>query len=178
MRRPILKYGLIGGTLMIALTFVLAALFKSGFVNIANGEYYGYAGMLIALTMVFFGIREYRSDQGHVTFWKAFQIGASITGIAAVMYFLGGELYNLIDPSFGPDTVAQYAAYQVDLLRSKGAAETEIEALRQQMSQFIEMYKNPLVRFGVALIEFVPVGIIVTVISALILRRPSREAAS
>jgi hypothetical protein len=33
------------------------------------------------------------------------------------------------------------------------------------------MYKNPIIRFGITLIEVLPVGIIITLISAALLRR-------
>ena len=176
MKKTIIKFGLVGGVLMIGLVFLIATLCEREIVTLDRAELFGYAGMLIALTMVFFGIRQYRQEHGSITFWKGCQIGLGISAIAAVMYFIGGEIYNLINPEFGPAFMAKYAEYQVELMKAKGAAEPEIEAMRQQMNTFLEMYKNPLVRFGVALIEFLPVGIIVTLVCSLLLRRTSPEA--
>ena len=177
MKQTVIKYGLTAGAIVIASVFVIGTLYQRDLINIRHGEYIGYTGMLVSLTMVFLGIRSYREQHngGSISFLKAMQIGLLISAIAAVMYFLGGELYNIWDPEFGPKMLRNYTEYQLGLMQTKGAAAAEIDAMSKQMGEFVEMYKNPLVRFGVSLIEFVPVGLIVTVVSSLILRRALEE---
>ncbi len=75
MKKTIIKFGLVGGVLMIGLVFLIATLCEREIVTLDRAELFGYAGMLIALTMVFFGIRQYRQEHGSITFWKGCQIG-------------------------------------------------------------------------------------------------------
>lgn len=43
--------------------------------------------------------------------------------------------------------------------------------MRIEMENFYELYKNPLIRFGVTLTEILPVGLVLTLLSAAILRK-------
>jgi type II secretory pathway pseudopilin PulG len=47
----------------------------------------------------------------------------------------------------------------------------EIDAKTQQMADFMKMYENPAVRFGFTILEVLPVGILVSLITAALLRR-------
>lgn len=64
-----------------------------------------------------------------------------------------------------------YTEHYINKLKEKGASQDEIDRTTAQMVALREMYKNPLVRFGMTLAEILPVGIIVTLLSAAILRR-------
>ena len=57
------------------------------------------------------------------------------------------------------------------LILGIGASDAEIETARVEAEQFMEMYKKFPVRFAFSLIEILPVGIIVTFISAALLRK-------
>ena len=59
----------------------------------------------------------------------------------------------------------QYSAHYIEQLKAKGASDAEIAETQKQMDQFGELYKNFFVRFGMTLIEILPVGIVVTLIS-------------
>ena len=56
-------------------------------------------------------------------------------------------------------------------MRKDGTPEAEIEKTQKEMTEFGEMYKNPLIRFPMTMLEILPVGVIVTLISAALLRR-------
>jgi hypothetical protein len=99
---------------------------------------------------------------------KGLQVGILITLISAVCYGLSWEAYYRTS---GHDFMQQYSAKQIEQMRAKGAPEAEVSETQKQMDQFGEMYKNFFFRFGMTLIEILPVGVIVTLISAALLRK-------
>jgi hypothetical protein len=173
MKKIILTYGLIGGVLSMIFTFLIATLCDRNMIAFDKAELVGYASMVIALSMVFFGIKSYRDNYGSgtITFWRGVQIGILITCIGSVMYIAGAELYNAINPEFGPKVMEKYKEYETSKLGQKGASQAEIDATVQQMTEMAKMMDNPIVRFGIYLIEIFPVGVILTFLSAALLRK-------
>jgi hypothetical protein len=173
MKKIILTYGLIGGALSMIFTFLIATLCDRDMIAFDKAELVGYASMVIALSMIFFGIKSYRDNygSGRITFWRGVQIGILITCIGSVMYIAGAELYTAINPGFGPKVMEKYTEYETRKLGRKGASQAEIDATVQQMTEMGKMMENPLVRFGIYLIEIFPVGVIITFLSAALLRR-------
>jgi hypothetical protein len=148
------------------------------------GELIGYASMIVALSMIFFGIKSYRDDyhSGTVTFGKGVQIGLLITAIATVMYAGSWEIALKTQPKLG-NYMADYTANYLEKMKAQGASEAEVQKQAEEMAVWNERYKNPLIRFGMVMMEILPVGIIITLLSAAILRRkealaPQRAAAS
>ena len=76
-------------------------------------------------------------------------------------------VYFTINPGFAD----QYAAYAIDRARASGATEPAITDLRQQMARFKVMLDNPLYSAALTLIEPLPVGLLVTLVSAALLRK-------
>lgn len=169
MTKIILVFGLISGVVAGLLMWLLMGFVNTGAINFDNGMIWGYATMIIALSMVFFGIKAYRDNHGgQITFLKGLQIGVLISVISAVCYAVSWELYY---PKVGDEFMQKYTAYYLDKMRTEGASDAEIETARVEGEQFMEMYKNFFVRFGFSLIEILPVGVIVTLVSAGLLRR-------
>ena len=173
MGKVAIRFGLFAGAVMIGLIFLEGALVERELFPIAWMEVTGYASMLIALSMVFFGIKSYRDNQGKgiVTFWKGVQIGVMISLIASVLYFVGGELYNAVNPGFFPKIMERSIEQKTNDMKSKGAPEEEIATMKEDIAKFVTMFKNPLIRFAVFVMEMFPIGVIVTLISAALLRR-------
>lgn len=173
MKKTVLTFGLIGGVLAIMFTFLIATLCDRDMIAFDKAELVGYASMVIALSMIFFGIKSFRDNYGNgtITFWKGLQIGILITSIGSVMYIAGAELYTVLNPAFGPRVMEKYKEYETNKLAKKGAPQAEIEATVQQMTEMEKMMDNPFVRFGIYLIEIFPVGVIITFLSAALLRR-------
>jgi hypothetical protein len=65
----------------------------------------------------------------------------------------------------------QYAAMSMTKARAGGASPVEIQKLTDRMSQIKEIYKNPFLRFGLTLLEILPVGLVIALISAGILKK-------
>jgi hypothetical protein len=87
------------------------------------------------------------------------------------LYAAGWETFLAVYPGVKTGFVDDYTEHYIGKLKEKGAAAAEIEQVSTEMASMKEMYKNPLLRFGFTLIEILPVGIIVTLLSAAILRR-------
>jgi hypothetical protein len=173
MRKIVIVYGLISGAVVVFLMLMLVSFVNKGSVNFDNAEYFGYGSMIIALSMVFFGIKSYRESRsnGSVTFFKGVQIGLLITLIASVMYAGGWEAYLQLNPGLRDEFIQKYIGHQAGKMKESGAPQAEIDQFLSQMNTMAELYKNPVVRFGMTLMEIVPVGLIVTLLSAALLRK-------
>lgn len=167
MKKIVLIYGLIAGFITVAMFFVTH---PTGEIDFENGMLVGYATMVIAFSLIFFGVKNYRDNHlaGMITFGKAFKIGILVTLVASVVYALGWEVYfNVLGQNF----MEEYSKFYIDQLAKEGATAQELEAARLQMQSTSEMYKNPLIRFAMTLMEIVPVGLVVTLICAALLRK-------
>jgi hypothetical protein len=170
MKKIIITYGLIGGVIVAVIMVTTQPLLEKGIINFDNGMLVGYASMVIALSMVFFGIKTYRDQHlnGTITFWNAFKVGILITAIACLMYAITWEFYyNLAAPDF----TQKYTEHYLTKMAAEGASTSEIEAMKKEMADFNVMYQNPLIRFAITVTEILPVGLIITLISAALLRK-------
>ena len=169
MKKIVLTFGLISGAIAAGLMWLMMALWKAGAVNLDNGEWFGYATMIVSLSMVFFGIKSYRDNNGGaIGFWKGVQVGLLITLISALCYGLSWEIYyQTSSGSF----IEEYSAHYLEKMRAGGAPADQIEQAAKQMADFAQMYKNPVIRFAITLMEILPVGFVVTLISAALMRR-------
>src|SRR5579872_1258831 len=97
MRKVVLTYGVIAG-LIICVLMVVVGLGTSDHGDYSLSVVLGYATMIVALSMVFFGIRQYRDaySGGAIKFGRAFLIGLYITLIASVFYVAGWKIYSSI----------------------------------------------------------------------------------
>lgn len=169
MKKIVLIFGLISGAIAGLLMWILMGFVKDGAINFDNGMIWGYATMIIALSMVFFGVKSYRDNNGgRITFVKGLQVGILISLISAVCYAASWEIYY---PKVGDEFMQKYTAYYLDKMKKEGSSEAEIEKARIEGEQFMELYKNGFVRFGMSMMEILPVGIIVTLVSAALLRK-------
>ena len=169
MTKVVLIFGLISGSIAGVLMWILMGAVNTDAINFDNGMIWGYATMIIALSLVFFGIKSYRDNHGgHISFLKGLQVGILISLISAFCYAVSWELYY---PRVGDEFMQKYTTYYLDKMKTDGASGAEIETARVEGEQFMELYKNFFVRFSFSLIEILPVGVIVTLVSAALLRK-------
>jgi hypothetical protein len=172
MKKIVLTFGLIAGALMggfLALGFLIP-----GAHSFENGEIYGYASMVLALLLIYFGVRQYRDTVagGTVRFWKACQVGILIFLVAGLCYALTWEvLYRTVASNF----MAEYSAFAIEKARAGGATEAEIALQQSEMAEFASMYANPLIRLAFSFLEPLPVGLLAALASAGILSRKKRD---
>ena len=170
MRKIIITYGLISGTIVAALMFATMSLYKTNILSHSNGEVIGYTTMVIALSLVFFGVRSCRDNyfNGVLTFGQGLKIGLLISLISALMYALAWEVcYNTFMSGFAEEMANNY----LDEIKASGKSAADINAAVAQMESFKVWYKNPVLRFGMTLLEILPVGIVISLISAALLRK-------
>lgn len=174
MRKIIITYGLVGGGIIAALVFFSMLLYHVGWLDLNNGEIYGYTSMVAALSMVFFGIRACRDKHfnGIITFGQAFRVGFLIAVIATVMYAVAWEIcFHTVAADFVDKMIDHY---REELVKS-GASPVEVEAAMAKMESYKEWYQNPLIRFFVTMMEMFWVGVVVALVSAGLLRTRARQ---
>ncbi len=161
-----LKYGLISGGLIVSSWFITLETEDTS--TIGMSEILGYAIMIVALSAVFIGIKSIRDEKGSLTFKDGFLNGLGITLVASIIYVIGWMIYV---PSFAPDFADKYGASQVEIIEKSDISNNEKNKQIQDVNEWIETYKRPHVMAAMTFVEIFPVGLIVTLISALILKR-------
>ena len=170
MKRTVLVFGFISGAIMAGMLFGTLLFVKN--IGFDKAEIVGYTGMVLAFLLVFFGIRSYRENVagGAITFGRALTVGLLIMLISTVCYVIAWEFVYF---NFMHDFADKYAAHLVEQVRNSGASEQVIQAKLQEMKRFKELYDNPFFNAAMTFLEPLPVGLILTLISALILRKKS-----
>jgi hypothetical protein len=172
MKKTVLKFGLISGAVVALLVFAtMPFVYRFGF---DNGLILGYTIIVVSLLLVPFGIRSYRENVGggNITFGRAFAVGILITLISCICYVLAWEIvyYNFL-----PDFAEKYTAYMVEKAKASGATQQAIDATLQEAKGMKAMLDNPLTFAAIGFTEPFPVGLIITTISAAILRKKPRS---
>jgi hypothetical protein len=168
MKKTILVFGLISGALSsLMMVATVPFLDKIGY---DRGEYFGYTAIVLSFLLVFFGIRSYRDNLGHgqITFAQGFAVGICITLISCAFYVLTWEaLYFTVLHDF----MDKYGAYVIEKLKASGASAAAVQAQLLQLKKYKELYENPFFNAAMTFIEPFPVGLVITLISAAVLRR-------
>jgi hypothetical protein len=173
MKKNVTVFGLLSG-LSISVFMLIATTIFCGRGDYDNSELVGYAGMLAAFTFIFVGIKNYRDKYNNrfISFGQAFRIGLYITLISSTMYVI---TWLIVYYNFMPDFMDKFADHTINELKEKGASAAEIQEQTAQMNSYKEMYKNPLFVILLTYAEIVPVGLIVSLICAFILKRKDKN---
>lgn len=164
--KRVLGYGLIAGLIAgVSLSVIAATLKDHG----SGSMVLGYLTMLVALSTIFIAIKRRRDiDQGGVIrFWPAFGMGVGISLIAAVLYVAAWEITQAATQM---DFAADYSRAMLEQARARGASTAELAGMTAEMEGFKTMYANPLLRWGMTAVEILPVGLLVSLVSAALLR--------
>lgn len=163
MSRIILIFGTVAGLIVAVPMCLLVANAEPG--SAATSHFTGYLIMLLALSLIFFGVKRLRDRElgGAIRFVPALLAGLGISAVAGVIYVIGWEITLAVtDFAF----VDSYSAAAVEAARAKGASSAEVEAVIAKMDEFRRQYANPLFRLPVTFIEIFPVGVLISLISA------------
>ena len=173
MRKIVLTFGLVAGAVLAAM-MLLTLPFQER-IGFEKGLIVGYTSMVLAFLMVFFGVRSYRENVGggRVTFGRALVVGLLIAAIASACYVVAWEV---ISHQFMPDFADKHAAQAIEEAKASGATDAQVAEKARKMSEFKEMYKNPLINAALTLIEPLPVGIVFALVAAGTLRRKRPRA--
>jgi hypothetical protein len=168
MRKIIITFGLISGAISSLMMIVVVAFGDR--IGFDRGAIISNTSIVLSFLMVFFGIRTYRDDigNGQITFSQAFAVGLFITLISCIIYVVTWEViyYNFL-PGFWD----AYGAHLVQKLTRAGASPAAIQAKLEQVRRYKELYKNPFFNAVFTFIHPFPIGLVMTLISAAILKR-------
>jgi len=169
MKKTILVFGLIAGVL--SSVMMCATLpFLSDLEHGEKGLVVGYTAIVLSFLLVYFGIRSYRDNLagGAISFGRGFGIGICITLISCAFYVVTWEILYF---NFLHGFMDGYFAKQIQQVQAAGgtpeAIQTKIAAIRRSQV----LYENPFVNALYTFIEPFPVGLLMTLISAAVLRR-------
>jgi hypothetical protein len=168
MLRKILSYGSVAGLIVGGVLFTITVTMK-GHPPPAYGMAIGYLTMLIALSAIFVGVKQHRDKElgGVIRFWRAFGMGLAISLVASVFYIIAWEAALAVTKM---DFAGDYAKLIIEQKKAKGASAEAIAKLTAEMDQFKVQYANPLFRIPMTFAEIFPVGLLVSLISAALLR--------
>jgi Protein of unknown function (DUF4199) len=173
MKKIVFVFGSIAGLIfMVWMVFIYTACYNHP--ETEANMWLGYGSMIVAFSFIFVGIKSFRDKQnnGYISFGKAFQIGLYITLIASTIYVLAWLVDYYV---FMPDFMDKYVAHTLAQAKSHGASLAELNKQNASMATYVQMYKNP---FGVIVLtymEVLPVGLVITLIAALILKRSNKQ---
>ena len=172
MKKTVLTFGLIAGA--ICAVMMLITIPVSTRIGFDKGEIIGYTTIILSALLVFFGIRSYRENVagGRLTFLRGLAVGILITLVSNSCYVATWELiYYKLMPDFGD----KYAAHMVDRAKASGASQQKIDEIQRQAQQFKELYRNPFINIAYTYLEVFPIGLVVALLSAAILRKRARS---
>ena len=167
MLKRILTYGLIAG-LLVGVPLSIFTL-TAGHNMVEHGMLVGYTIMLVALSTIFVAIKRYRDGElgGVIRFWPAFGLGLGISFVAGLIYVLAWEISCAIAHA---DFATAYANGIIAQQKAAGASAAQIAKTTAEMAQFKVQYADPLFRLPMTFLEIFPVGVLVSLVSAGLLR--------
>jgi hypothetical protein len=175
MKKIVLTFGLISGLIMSLL--MGGSLLLAGKIGSSHSLVLGYTIMVASFLLIYFGIRSYRDNTlaGQISFGRAFACGVLITLISSVCYVV---MWEVLYFNFMPHFMDSYFAAQIHKLQSAGldSATTAARIAAIQHSQ--QLYQNPLINMAYTIMEPLPVGLLITLISAALLRRKAMSSNS
>jgi len=167
MKKIVLTYGLIAGLIVAAFLWVG---FGTEFGNMETGPLIGYAIMILAFGLIFIGTKKHRDNHlnGTISFGKAFQVGLGITLVATVIYV---TTWMIISETIASEYMTEYTNVAIEKIQSSDLSTEEKELQIKDLKYWDEAYKNPFIKIGFTVLEILPVGLIIALISAFILKR-------
>lgn len=167
MLRTTLTYGAVAGLIAAAPMGLLMTLGDFG--QASHSMVTGYAVMLLAFSLIFVGVKRYRDRAlgGVIRFVPALLTGLGISVVAGIIYVIGWEItLALTDYAFMND----YAAAMVEAARARGAPAAEVTKIVEDMEAMKVSYANPFLRLPMTFVEIFPVGLLVSIVTAALLR--------
>ena len=169
MKKIVWTFGLIAGAALSAMFVVMWP-----FHDQLNGDAamaVGYASMVAAFLLAFFGAKQYRDNVagGSISFWKAFQVAGLITLIASACYVATWEVMYF--GGFADGYFEKYSEQVVAKAKAEGKPQAEIDKEVADLKVWAERYKNPAINAAMTFMEPLPVALLMSLLTAGILRR-------
>jgi hypothetical protein len=175
MQRIILVFGLLSGAIVsLVMSISMLTIYQNPSLSSGSGSMIvGYLSMLIAFALIYVAVKKYRDqhNNGVISFGRAFSIGLFITLIASTLYVV---TWAVVYHVFIPDFMDIYTAQMVEA--AANGTPKEMEQTAAQVKQYKELYQSPLFFALMTYAEILPVGLIVSLITAAVLKRRSVSA--
>ena len=173
MKKIVITYGLIAGAIVstiLAFSINLMTKEEGGHQGGWMWLAVGFASMLLAFIFIFVAIKNYRDNYlgGTISFGKAFMTGLWVALIGSICYTI---TWVIIYKNFYPDFLEQMNNAQLVQLQKSGKSPAEIATEIKDMEKMAATYKTWPGLIGWTMMEIFPVGLIVALVSALILKR-------
>jgi hypothetical protein len=168
MKKTVLIFGLISGAILTAMMLVTLPFEVK--IGRDKAEILGYTTIVLAALLIFFGVRSYRENVGggRLTFGRGFAVGVLIALISSSCYV---GTWEIIYYTLMPDFADKYAAHMVEHAKASGASAQKVEEIERKAKEFKQMYNNPAINVAMTFAEVFPIGLVVTLASAGILRK-------
>ena len=166
MLRIIFVYGAIAGLVIISV-MIAGMVLSAG----AGSQVQGFLTMIVVLSLIFVGVKRYRDKElgGVIKFLPALGLGAGIAAVAAIFYVVSWEAsLHLTDFAW----MDAYKQSQIEGYEASGLTSEELSKKVASLEAMMESYRNPLMRVPITFIEIFPVGLVIALISAALLRNP------
>ena len=167
MKKTVLRFGLYGAVTICILFLLTWFLLKDS--NFEFSEALGYLSMVVALSFVYFGIKNFRDqeNEGTISFTKGLIIGIFISLITAIAFGIIDVIYiTYINPDF---TETYYNEAVEEMRQQLSAAEFEVKL--KELEQQKALFSNSLFAFALMSGTVLVIGFIISLISALLLQR-------
>jgi hypothetical protein len=173
MKKNVWKYGLLSG-LVLAILMAVTVPFEHH-IKASYGMAVGYTIMVLSFLIVLVGVKHYRDTEcgGSITFGRAFAAGALMMLISCVCYV---AMWEALAATVERNFAHEYAASMVKRAQNSGIQGAALEARIAKAHKFEVMYSNPLYRMSMTLLEPLPVGLVMALVTAGILHRKPENA--
>ncbi len=164
MKKIVLVFGTIIGLVFCAnIGFMVYWMYHNP--DLKGSDIVGYAVMVVVFSLIYIGVRNYRNKEldGFISFGRAFKTGSLIALLGSAIY-VAAWLFSYY--LFVPDFMDVYSDYVL-----KNCTPEDLPAKTKEMADFKELYKNPLFVILITFSEVLPIGLVVALVSALILKR-------
>jgi hypothetical protein len=165
MKKTVIKFGLMAGLIAsVWMAGTMALCYSSD--KFEGSMVVGFASMIIAFSVMYPAIRGYRDkhNNGVISFGKAFKMAITIAFIGSTMYVVTW----LVDYYFFlPDFIEKYSAHML----AKAHTAAEIAEKTKDVTMMKNWYSSIFGVIFMTYMEILPVGIIVALITALVLKR-------
>jgi len=169
MTRIILTYGLISGAVIAATITATIILSVGGPPH--SSVWLGYLIMLVALSAILVGVKQYRDQTlgGVIKFRTALLLGLGIAVCASVAYVAVWETYLAVTHY---TFMSAYIEQMLAAKRAAGVTGAAYQKLVAEMETMRVQYANPLYRMPMTFMEIFPVGLLIALVSAVLVRNP------
>jgi len=174
MKHTVLRYGLLGASVILGISMFQFFVFRDK-LDYSIQEVIGYLTIFLSMIFVFLGIRHYRDHHagGTLSFGKGLKVGLLIVLIPSLAFGLFDIIYTRV---INPAWREEYMDHSLRQLQQTVPAD-QLAAREEAFRKSMELFSNPIAEFFLMFLTVFIIGLIVSIIAALALRRKEERVA-